>query len=86
MTLTWATSLDVSGGVMTDWTDNISYAYALPMAAVASLTELLNLGFVGGVLADWSAWDPTLAAGDPWSLRRVVCCIMEVRWCSGYFS
>ena len=52
MTLTWATSLDVSGGVMTGWTDNISYAYALPMAAVASLTELLNLGFVGGVLAD----------------------------------
>lgn len=68
MTLTWATSLDVSGGVMTGWTDNIAYAYALPMAAVASLTELLNLGFVGGVLADWAAWDPTLTAGDPWSL------------------
>ena len=68
MTITWATSLDVSGGFMTDWTTNIEYAYGLPMAAVASLTELLNLGFIGGVLADWSAWDPTLAAGEAWSV------------------
>tara|TARA_B110000459_G_scaffold2958_1_gene3356 strand:- start:35 stop:250 length:216 start_codon:yes stop_codon:yes gene_type:complete len=59
MTLTWATSLDVSEGIMTGWT---------AAAAVSSLAELLNLGFVGGVLADWSAWDPTLTAGDHWSL------------------
>ncbi|MFT4942412.1 MAG: hypothetical protein ACJAYD_000182 [Patiriisocius sp.] len=69
MTITWATSLDVSGSFMTDWTSNIDYAYALPMAAVASLTELLNLGFIGGVLADWSAWDPTSASGEAWSVN-----------------
>ena len=55
MTLSWATSLNVSGDFATGWIENINYAYALPMAATAELANLLNLSFIGDILAkDWA--------------------------------
>ena len=69
MTIAWATSLSVSESFMTDWTANIDYAYALPMAAVAALTELLHLQFIGNIFADWSSWNPTSSAGEAWSVN-----------------
>jgi hypothetical protein len=77
MTITWATSLNISGSFMTDWTANIDYAYALPMAAVAALTDLLNLQFIGGIFADWSGWDPTMSAGDHWSVGGLYSVLWE---------
>ena len=68
MTLSWATSLSVSGDYATGWVENISYAYALPMAATAELASLLNLQFISNILAnDWANWDPTMASGSAWS-------------------
>ena len=68
MTISWATSIDVSPDFGTSWVANIDYAYALPMAAVTALAESLRLEFLSNILAnDWSNWDPTQAAGAAWS-------------------
>ena len=67
MTLNWATTLSISEIFMTNWTANVDYAYTLPMAAVAALTEMLHLEFIGGIFADWSNWDPTSNAGEAWT-------------------
>jgi hypothetical protein len=77
MTLSWATSLNVSGDFATGWIENINYAYALPMAATAELANLLNLSFIGDILAkDWTNWDPTMASGSAWSWDG----LMSVAW------
>jgi hypothetical protein len=70
MTLSWATSMNVSGDFATEWIANIDYAYTLPMAATAELTSLLHLDFIGDILVNkWSNWDPTMASGSAWSLN-----------------
>jgi hypothetical protein len=78
MTLSWATSLNISGDFPTVWIDNISYAYALPMAAVTEVTNgVFGLDFIGSVLAnDWTNWDPTMAAGAHWTWDG----FMSVAW------
>ncbi|MFT4576912.1 MAG: hypothetical protein ACI9SI_001850 [Polaribacter sp.] len=77
MTLSWATSMNVSGDFATEWIANIDYAYALPMAATAELANLLNLQFIGDILAkDWTNWDPTMASGSAWSWDG----LMSVAW------
>ena len=77
MTLSWATSLNVSGDFATGWIENINYAYALPMAATAELANLLNLSFIGDILAkDRTNWDPTMASGSAWSWDG----LMSVAW------
>jgi ABC-type multidrug transport system fused ATPase/permease subunit len=77
MTLSWATSMNVSGDFATEWIANIDYAYALPMAATAELANLLNLEFIGDILAkDWTNWDPTMASGSAWSWDG----LMSVAW------
>tara|TARA_B110000091_G_scaffold3914_1_gene3962 strand:- start:140 stop:916 length:777 start_codon:yes stop_codon:yes gene_type:complete len=77
MTLSWLTTMNISGDFSTGWIDNVAYAYALPMAATAELTNLLNLQFVGDILAkDWTNWDPTLASGSAWSWGG----LMSVAW------
>jgi len=78
MTLSWITSINVSGDFGTEWIANIDYAYALPMAATAELANLLNLEFIGNILAkDWTNWDPTMAAGGAWSLDGFMSVIWE---------
>jgi hypothetical protein len=73
MTLSWATSLNVSGDFATGWVENINYAYALPMAATAELANLLNLSFIGDILAkDWSSLDLTKASGSSWSWNGLI--------------
>lgn len=73
MTLSWATSMNISGNYATEWISNIDYAYALPMAATAELTNLLNLQFIGDILAnDWTNWDPTMASGSAWSWNGLI--------------
>lgn len=73
MTLSWATSLNVSGDFATGWVENINYAYALPMAATAELANLLNLEFIGDILAkDWSSLDLTKASGSSWSWNGLI--------------
>jgi len=67
MTISWATSIDVSGDFITSWLANIDYAYALPMATVTALAESLRLVFISNIVNNWSNWDPTLAAGSAWS-------------------
>ena len=38
------------------------------MADTAELTNLLNLSFIGDILAkDWANWDPTMASVSAWS-------------------
>tara|TARA_B110000259_G_scaffold181949_1_gene224822 strand:+ start:2517 stop:3293 length:777 start_codon:yes stop_codon:yes gene_type:complete len=70
VTLSWATSLNFSTSLATDWIDNISYAYTLPMAATVELTNALHLEFIGNILSnDWSNWDPTMSTGSAWSLN-----------------
>ena len=55
MTLSWANSMSISGDFAKGWIENINYAYALPMADTAELTNLLNLSFIGDILAkDWA--------------------------------
>ncbi len=77
MTLSWATSMNISGDYATAWISNIDDAYALPMAATAELTSLLHLEFIGNILVnDWTNWDPTMAAGDAWSWDG----LMNVAW------
>ncbi len=49
MTLSWATSVNISGNFVTGWISNIDYSYALPMAATAELSTLLNLEFIGDI-------------------------------------
>jgi hypothetical protein len=47
------------------------------MAATAELTNLLNLQFIGDILAnDWTNWDPTMASGSAWSWNG----LMSVAW------
>tara|TARA_B110000902_G_scaffold231939_1_gene274579 strand:- start:516 stop:1292 length:777 start_codon:yes stop_codon:yes gene_type:complete len=78
MTLSWVTSMNVSGDFGTEWIANIDYAYGLPMAATAELAKLLNLEFIGNILAiDWTNWDPTMAAGSAWSLGGFMSVIWE---------
>ena len=78
MTLSWATSINVSGGFMMDWIDNIAYFTSLPMAAVAVLANTMGLGFVSNILAnDWANWDPTMAAGAAWSPNGFVALLWE---------
>ncbi|RMZ51216.1 hypothetical protein EB822_04240 [Flavobacteriaceae bacterium PRS1] len=73
MTLSWATSLNVSGDFATGWVENINYVYALPMAATAELANLLNLEFIGDILAkDWSSLDLTKASGSSWSWNGLI--------------
>ena len=73
MTLSWATSLNVSGDFATGWVENINYAYALPMAATAELANLLNLSFIGDILAnDWSNLELTKASGSSWSWNGLI--------------
>lgn len=78
MTLSWATSLNISGDFATAWIDNINYAYALPMAAITEVTNgIVGLEFIGNILAnDWANWDPTMAAGAHWSWGG----LMSVAW------
>jgi len=78
MTLSWLTTLNVSMDYSTDWLANIDYAYALPMAAVSEVTNgLIGLEFIGNILAnDWTNWDPTMAAGAPYSWDG----LMAVAW------
>lgn len=77
MTLSWATSMNVSGDFATGWIANIDYAYGLPMAATAELANLLNLEFIGNILAkDWTNWDPTMASGSAWTWNG----LMSVAW------
>lgn len=78
MTLSWATSLNISGDFATAWIDNINYAYALPMAAITEVTNgIVGLEFIGNILAnDWTNWDPTMAAGAHWSWGG----LMSVAW------
>jgi hypothetical protein len=78
MTLSWVTSINISGNFGTEWIANIDYAYTLPMAATAELTNLLNLEFIGNILAkDWTNWDPTMAPGSAWSLNGFMSVIWE---------
>ncbi|MGK0253147.1 MAG: hypothetical protein ACI9OE_000607 [Mariniflexile sp.] len=78
ITLSWATSINISSSFITDWIANIDYAYSLPMAATVELTNHLGLNFIGNILAnDWSNWDPTLAAGEPWSINGFFAVIWE---------
>jgi hypothetical protein len=73
MTLSWATSMNVSGDFATGWIANIDYAYGLPMAATAELANLLNLEFIGNILAkDWTNWDPTMASGSAWTWNGLI--------------
>ncbi len=77
MTLSWATSMSISGDFATAWIANIEYAYALPMAATSELANALQLEFLGNILAnDWANWDPTMAAGSAWSWNG----LMSVAW------
>lgn len=77
MTLSWATSMNISGDFNTEWISNIDAAYALPMAATAELAALLNLEFIGDILSkDWTNWDPTMASGSAWSWDG----LMSVAW------
>jgi hypothetical protein len=77
MTLSWATSLNISGAYATDWIANIDYAYSLPMAATAEFTDMIGLGFVGNILTEaWTNWDPTMDAGAAWSGSG----LMAVAW------
>jgi hypothetical protein len=69
MTITWVTSLDVSGEFSTAWTAKIDYAFGLPMLAVAALAELLHLQFISNVFADWYAWNPMVSSGEAWSVN-----------------
>ena len=47
------------------------------MAATAELANLLNLSFIGDILAkDWTNWDPTMASGSAWSWDG----LMSVAW------
>mgnify|MGYP001565792626 CR=1 FL=1 len=78
MTLSWVTSINISGDFATEWISNVDYAYALPMAALAELTNgIVGLEFVSNILVnDWSTWDPTLAAGGAWTWEG----LMSVAW------
>ena len=77
MTLSWLTTMNISGDFATGWTSNIAYAYGLPMAATAELANFLNLQFVGDILAkDWTTWDPTMSSGSAWSWSG----LMSVAW------
>jgi hypothetical protein len=77
MTLSWATSLNISENFDTGWVDNITYAYTLPMAATAELANFLNLQFVGDILTKtWTNWDPTMSSGAAWSWSG----FMSVAW------
>jgi hypothetical protein len=78
MTLSWVTTMNISGDFSTEWTSNIAYAYALPMAATAELANALHLEFLGNILAnDWTNWDPTMAAGEAWSLNGFYSVVWE---------
>ena len=78
MTLSWATSISISGDFNTEWIANIDYAYSLPMAATAELASALRLDFLGNILAnDWTNWDPTMAAGSPWSWDGLMSVVWE---------
>ncbi|MDG1529613.1 MAG: hypothetical protein P8I51_01620 [Polaribacter sp.] len=77
MTLSWITSMSISGDFATAWISNIDYFYSLPMAATAKLTNLLTLDFIGNILAnDWTNWDPTMSAGSAWTWNG----LMPVAW------
>ena len=78
MTLSWVTSMNVSGDFGTGWVSNIGYAYTLPMAATAELANLLSLEFIGDILTQkWANWDPTMVAGDAWSMSGFYSVVWE---------
>jgi len=78
MSISWVTTLNISGDFGTSWINNIDYAYGLPMAAVAKLTSMVDLEFIGNILAnDWTNWDPTMASDAAWSLKGFYAVVWE---------
>ena len=55
-----------------DLFSGFSYAYALPVGAAAQFLEMLNLGFVAGVLNDFFSWDLTTSAASGYTVEGLI--------------
>jgi hypothetical protein len=77
MTISWFTTLNISGLSDVEMAGFMGYAMSLPMDALSAFTNMLGLGYIGEIVAgDWASFSVASSSGEAWTMSG----LMSVGW------